>query len=279
MALLDLIYLDTERTHSLLSQLEMGLTESITKSSSSEFGVSGATSSGILEFLRGEAGAEHKSSRGLAETKSLHDYVLVRLVALLRKEKYLLEVVPGRGVSQRSSVKDGQLVLIEGAVSFDDFGRLRVMLDHYQELARALTQPSQKQPFKADDALLRKLRIVIDLFYEKQLLLRCRPFPDLPTLAFIGPLRRAFLRDDVSTLLTKYGARPTSNWQVLAQVSALPDADAEALDIVKVNHDRMDQRLTNMFDSLRLIEATFEPVRHPNVGISPIAIFRSIEPA
>ena len=105
---------------------------------------------------------------------------------------------------------------------------------------------------------------------------------------FVGVLNRTQLREDLRSLIFKYGSKPQGTWAMLAQVTRIPQPGPSLKE-----PGQWDQLFDkSSFDELSSVHTAFElmlsmvnslqefvgSVVYPDVAVSPIAVYREILP-
>ncbi len=100
---------------------------------------------------------------------------------------------------------------------------------------------------------------------------------------FIGPMSRKFLREEIQSIIFKYGSGPQENWTMLAQISYAPtenDNKLAALSNIKLtnttNPNTAVDVLSPMIEVLNTLQEAMVSVSYPVIAVTPIAIYREL---
>ena len=125
-----------------------------------------------------------------------------------------------------------------------------------------------------DKKLLKGLMNFIDTFYKDRLIVKVIPFTDFPNFRLVGNLQDTFLRDKIQSILYKYGTSPSSKWTLFAQIASIPKKDYHPFIFGGMTGSEIEVAMQKMFTALREIESTGLSVTHPEISVTPIAIYR-----
>lgn len=294
----DFIYIDIERVKSILSQLEEGLIDEMQVM----HGNSGSTTlggeAGLLGIFKATADSEIQFHRELSETKSLHDYIYNKVESLLLNENQLVRI-PNQEIRTyssrlRDSIGNTSFILAKGKVTINDFSRLRKLLENYEELSKFiakcvisskkenLTQAQAKLAYddlvhdftKSLDKEMRKgLNHLIDMFYHDRIVIKIIPYREYPDFRFVGNIDKTYLRDDIESIVYKYGSAPVSDWTIFGQIASVPPENRSD-QIFNMTGNQIENAFNQMFDAYRKIENMAQSVTYPEISITPIAIYR-----
>lgn len=97
---------------------------------------------------------------------------------------------------------------------------------------------------------------------------------------FVAPIRTEYLIDTKEELIFKYGYEPEQDWILLGQVCKIPKNRKKQIDFNRFNSsnfaafDQVLEQLTDSFMDLSLDIGMHSFVRHPNVSINLIGLYR-----
>lgn len=311
----DFIYLDVERVKSIFSQIEEGLLESSIeeKGDNKKLSAKSEVAGGIINVLRGKVGLdsewiwENKES----ETKTLHDYMYNILEEKL-KENEIIYIIDGDSseVEEKwingefsSLISDTSFVLIKGKVMIDDYIRLGEIASNFNEIGSAIdfmvnpqkmpnnstkkkkVEQGRKKRLKSeglalDENFVQSLSLIIKKFLRNPFIIKVLPFKDSLFLRFIGNLNGNFLREDMDSIVLKYGTCPVSDWWIFGQISSIFPKDydpvlkdekydklMEAIQILNsVNQDNLDE-IAEAFEKIKEMELEKEIEIMKNSGM------------
>lgn len=297
----DFVYLDADRVRSIVAQLEEGVVDSLTKSKGSSAKIESGIEGSLFGLLKGAGGATYLWRRDATETRTLHDYIYTNVESRLLKDNLLVKIpgdLAGDDILSRElggKLSPTSFILAEGRVTLNDFGRMRRLIDRFNDIGKFLAWAEcQKQPAqtlsknkarqlrqqKQDEMSIDKrlqdgLRVVIDAFYEDRLVLRLSPFAELEELNLVGNLKQEHLREDIGSVIFKYGTAPDDAWHLFAQVAAIPAKNKQPTPQESRNVEGIEPAFQKMFDAVRELEATLEPISYPEIAVTPIAVYRA----
>jgi hypothetical protein len=130
-----------------------------------------------------------------------------------------------------------------------------------------------------------QVRALFDTFYNDVILIS---LTNSSKVVFMGLLDRQHLREDIRSLIFKYGARPQGDWTMLAQVCSIPGRKetfvdeetahiSEALEeLLLDNRKNWSEFITDLLERLNEFQEQMGTVVFPNISVSPIAIYREV---
>lgn len=317
----DFIYLDTDRIQSILAQLlqglETGSTRGVTKEVTDEVGVD----TNLYEFLKSAGALEGGFVTDIKQNKVLHDYAFDLALRALRGSRLVIEGVDHlHRDSGTLRMPDNAFVLVSGQMRMVDYATLEQLMENFGALDRLFTQnkSSEQQPLQ-DPPLTRQqrrnlerqmqksgqnviggvatasesgqqhemnqtmaaLKTLVEVFLKGVIQLRVAN-PSGTT--FIGTLDRQHLREDLRSLIFKYGSRPQANWHMLCQVARVTTPADTALDAEHAfdTTDQEPQSVSEVMDGLSTMMNALQElviaVEYPYVLVSPIAVYRELQP-
>ncbi len=308
----DFLYLDSALVQSIIAQLDKGLvTEFLAgKQIGGEVGLGLNLLRAILPSVSGKAGAVGHWS----QTKVLDDYAFEVAIEKLKDAKLLGTAPASRLDASRLGkfvlfqgkprIYDYAMFrrLLREEVFADLFeGQLtqsqptpyrttrqqrrqaeRERLKQLHRLSTAAPSTSRQQPQGIADVM----KALLDVFYGDMVVVRLTA----DELTVEGPLRREFLREDIITLTYKYGSEPQGTWQLLGLVTKVPEKQEGLDDLLEGLDEESRQAATIAPGGFGALSDAFHVVLHlmgnlqmavgtvtyPNVGITPIALYREI---
>lgn len=294
----DFIYIDIDRVKSIISQLEEGLIDQTQILSGNSEGSALRGEGGLSGFFKAAANSEFKFHRQLSETKSLHDYIYNKVESLLLNEKQLLEIPNEKSVTyssdMRETIGNSSFILTRGKVTINDFRQLKMFLENFDDFAKFIakccvstqiknsTKSEQKiacdkmtSDFKKslDKDFRNGLVQLIDMFYQNRIIIKVIPYKEYPDFRFVGNIDKAYLRDDIESIIYKYGTAPVSDWIIFGQVASVTPLNRPN-EIFNMTGNQIENAFQQMFDAYRKIENMAQSVTYPEIAITPIAIYR-----
>jgi hypothetical protein len=296
----DFIYLDTERLKSIIAQVEKGLLDSSSQTKSDNKEITSDIEGSLFGLVKAAGGANYVLQNQTTETKTLHDNIYNRVENALIKNNSLIRlpgnidtdnILKGEAVS---ILNDTSFVLAKGKVVINDFVRMRLMFDNFNEIASFIAKSSvvslptetstqkyhKKQETKKatakmsiDESLLKGLKVFFDIFYKDRVVIKMLPFEDFSDFRLVGNIKSDFLREDIASIIYKYGTAPVSEWTIFAQVASIPTKDRSKVKNI-FGSSAIESALTQMFDAFREVELMAQSVVYPEIAVTPIAIYR-----
>ncbi|KAB8162402.1 hypothetical protein FKV24_018400 [Lysobacter maris] len=294
----DFIYLDVERVRSLVSQLEQGLVESFSKSLAAESSVKGNVKAGVFGLAAGELGVEQLWRRDTHENRSLNDYIYTKLEEKLIEYKILRKVdvieVKGLGTEAlKASLSSTEFILLDASVELNDLSRMRSLIENFNELGKFFAWTSAqsllesgikaggseyqkalkaaRSELQIDRNIQDGLSLVIKELIGEKILLRV--IFDCIDTKFVGVLDPSLMREDMGSVLIKYGSRPAENWRVFCQVASLrPNTNQDSS--ISAADEGIHMALLKLFDAVRAVDKTAMPYSPSDITITPIAVYR-----
>ena len=296
----DFIFLDTERLKSIIAQIEKGLLDSTSQTTSGNKNITSEVGGSLFHLLKVAGGVNYVLHNQTTETKTLHDNIYNRVEEALI-ENNLLTSLPGNinidNISEdkiTSIINNNSFILAKGRVVINDYTRARLIFENMNEIARfivnsrAQSLPAEtskqkrhkKQEIKQsldaitlDKEFLKGLMKFFDIFYKDRIVIKVHPFVNSQYFHLVGNIKSEFLREDISSIIYKYGTAPVSEWSIFAQVASIPPKNRAPISNM-FDNTALDSALNQMFDALRGIEMVAESVTYPEIAITPIAIYR-----
>jgi hypothetical protein len=303
------IYLDINRIQSVISQLQQGLlTEILTGKTKEGLGKVGFSDKAgfISQFLPISGEAQGKYISDIKQSKILHDYAFNIAIKSLEEEGFLLELEEME--REELPVPEDAFILVKGSLKIFDYKTLLRLVENKWVLSersklkeQTLSYPhgqgreqnrGQSKPRRQssnDEIEANQYEALYETFYEDAIQIN---LTQQKNLTYIGFLIREHLREDIRTLIFKYGSELQGQWSMLAQISRIPPP----IDFQNL-FEEIEQRLARVLDRLDLenlksgyeyfnvlLEAmnTFQEsmnsVVFPNIAVSPIAIYREVHP-
>ncbi|MDO5840827.1 MAG: hypothetical protein Q4Q27_12005 [Methanosarcina mazei] len=294
----DFIYVDIERVKSIISQFEEGVVNETQILSGNSGGSSLCGEGGLAGILKGGVNSEFKFHRQLSETKSLHDYIYNKVESLLLNENQLLRIPNEETYTYspnlRTSLGNTSFILAKGKVTINDFSRLSKLLDNYEELSKYiakcaisskkqnLTQAQAKLAYddllhdltkNFDKEMRRGMTHFINMFYQDRVVIKIIPYEEYPDFRLVGNIDKTYLRDDIESIIYKYGTAPVSDWTIFGQIASVPPENRSD-QMFNVTGNQIENAFQQMFDAYRKIENMAQSVTYPEIAITPIAIYR-----
>lgn len=295
----DFIYLDIERLKSIIAQIEQGLINISTQLKSNNKEVMAKAEGSLFGLLKAAGGAKYVWENQATETKTLHDNIYNKVEnALISND--LLITIPGN-IQMESIIDSGfesmasntSFILAKGKVVINDFIRMRLMLEKFNDLGKFIAQCSvsslpintpkhhKNQALKKaqdkitlDKSMIEGFKTFFDLFYKDRVVIKMLPFEDYPDFRLVGNLKSDFLRENISSIIYKYGKAPISEWTIFAQVASIPPKDRSKIEN-KISGTDIEVALQQMFNAFQEVELLAQSeVVYPEIAITPIAIYR-----
>lgn len=290
----DFVYVDVERLKSIIAQVEEGVADSTVSSQARTQEASGSIEGGVFGLFKGGSNVAALWQKQVSETRSLHDYIYNKVESTLLKHDLLLSLPEDASDSDsaRTSLTDTSFFLANGRVMINDFSQMRLILDNFNAIgkflarAQAQSEPSEKQKraarrtaeqnLKLDPEWIKGFSVFFDTFYKDRVVIKLVPYSSDPSFRLVGNLNVDFLRDPIESITYKYGTSPTSSWTMFGQVAAIPPLEGwQPLSLI--GGAQIEAAFQNMFDQMRQVEIMAQSVVHPEVAVTPIAVYRESE--
>jgi hypothetical protein len=296
----EFIYLDVERLKSILAQLNEGLPESrsevYTESDTQNLRGEG----GIPGIFKAGGGSQYLWQKQSSESQTLHDHIYNYVERLLR-DRHAITEIPGtisasdyRHDAHHRQLNYSSFILVHGRVFLNDYSFLRDIVVNFNDLMKSLTQAQAEQLAQqqglnssqrkvlikestrkagVDENMLKFVKHLVDTFFKDRITVKMTPFDECPEFRFAGPLKRDNLRDNIHDIIFKFGTAPNHPWYMFAQVASIPRQSEEAFTTVHAGN-ALEAQFQQVFDNMREIEKLGLSVAHPEIAVTPIAIYR-----
>lgn len=295
----DFIYLDVERLKSIISQAEHGLVDTADELKNNSKEINAGIEGSLFGFLKSVGGAKFAWQNQSTETRSLHDYIYNKVENSLVNNNLLIRIpedITEEDVSNQShhsKINDTSFLLINGKVEINDFRQMRTLLERFNDLGKFIAECSAsslppetpnhirtqfiknaQKTMALDKSMVEGFKLLFDTFYKDRIVVKFLPFKQHPDFRFVGNLRNECLRDDISSIIYKYGTAPISKWTIFAQVASIPPKDISNVNLTMAGSE-IELALHGMFNAFREIEKMAQSVVFPEIAITPIAIYRA----
>lgn len=218
----DIIYFDTDKVQSILSQLNKGLLTSIVESNESGHTSEGGLKSGkIMELLlqlpiTAEGSYKYTRNKGLQEEKALHDFALTELIDSLP-----LNDVTSLERQAFNTGKDRLFVKVRGSFALYDYEDLARTIERFDIISSLFNDGS------VSDETMIKFSDFIKTAYEG---LTALEITNKKGIKFLGAINTSYLRETMRNLLFKYGGSPKGDWEMICQITNVPKNSSETLE-------------------------------------------------
>jgi len=295
----DFIYLDVDRLKSILSQIERGLIESKTETSSSSKEILGEGGLSIPAILKAAGGVKFLLENRSTETKTLHDHIYNYVEDELTNKGQLININKSSYVEAwkngiiHEDLSQTSFILAKGHFVINDYEYMKNILERFNDISEfiaycgtlenknSIPQKEKTKQFhrartemKLDRKLVKGLLNFIDTFYKNRLIIKVLPFRDYSNFRLVGNLQDDFLRDKIQSILYKYGTSPSSEWILFAQIASMPEKSYHSFSIDGMAGSKIEVAMQSVFSALREIESTGLSVTYPEISVTPIAIYR-----
>jgi hypothetical protein len=309
----DFLYLDVDRIRSLLAQLEGGIVEqTVDRLTSSKEARAGASLFRIFEMggnlVREQAGEQTKTLQDalflLFEESAAASGVLRESIDLTREEAW-------RDGTIHRHLEPGQLLQTTALTRILDSRHFRERVERFarwprlvvafssQDRLAAVKNPKERErrlEQMVTDAmggpgfatLVEEMGEFVELFLGGQISIRQFPCgTEFSEFALVGMLldRPGFLQEEREALFAKYGSAP-SYWTMVSQVATVPQEAGTEPDLDTTALMRADEQINRAeFEDLaaqfmQMLENSgiAEGPTFPSVAVTPIAVYREVEP-
>lgn len=293
----DFIYLDIERLKSIIAQVEQGLVDQLNEVKGNIKEAATNVEGSLFGFVKGVGGGKFVWQNQATETKSLHDYIYNKVESSLIENDVLI-ILPGKHKNLsnnelRELFTDSSFILTNGKVNINDFTQMRMMLDRFNDMGKFIAQCNvmssvpdntskhlRKDILKKatdemtmDKSMIDGFKLIFDIFYKERIVIKMIPFDNCPDFRLVGNLNKQYLRDDIESIIYKYGTAPVANWTIFGQIASIPPKDRREAEI-NMSGSEIEVALHKMFNAFRGVEAIAQSVDYPEIAITPIAIYR-----
>ena len=111
------------------------------------------------------------------------------------------------------------------------------------------------------------------MFYQDRVVIKIIPYEEYPDFRLVGNIDKTYLRDDIESIIYKYGTAPVSDWTIFGQIASVPPENSSD-QMFNVTGNQIENAFQQMFDAYRKIENMAQSVTYPEIAITPIAIYR-----
>lgn len=268
------IYLDNDKLNSLYSQVFEGVAEAIIES---YFGESQnkEEQKGLGKTLEEKVG----EVSGISTNKILHDHMYNKF-----EEKIKDKIIFCNGIYNEFLIKPNSIIKVRGTTRIEDYARLSSFLEEFNDLGVALAWMQREQlGTEKNNAreIARKKGWQLDKEFTKSLGTFTTAFEkdgyeivvEDGGKAYRGVINRKYLRLSEENIRVLYGSRPYMEWTMVGQVTQIHPKQ-ERIESEEITQDYIKNALSNMFDAIDNIEATFFSYGAKKVyHILPIAVY------
>jgi hypothetical protein len=295
----DFIYLDIDRIKSILAQLEKGLTENRIETRSKVKEISGEGNFSINAIIKAAGGAKYLWENQTSQTKTLHDHIYNYIEHKLIAGKQLIKI------NERFTEKDWEngkiykelkhtsYILSEGYFLINDYNYMAKIFNSFNDLGeffaycstlnnsrnnfskQAIQQfKEKKKSMQLEDKLIDGFKLFFDVFYKDRLVIKVLPYEDFSNFRFVGILQEAYLRDNIQSIIYKYGTNPVSKWNLFAQIASLTEKDHKSFNPTGMVGSSVEIAMQGVFSALQGFEAAGLSASYPEIAVTPIVIYR-----
>lgn len=273
----DFIYLDINRVQSILAQLQQGLLNEVMEGKTEQTSGKMQMAVNLLAMLlpvSASGSVEHGRGTSFSESKVLHDYAFEAALRSLEDERLLLE---DDGLD-RDDVPETGFVLVRGSARISDYRTLEKISANFDKVDKIFSTKAGKQPGMGKT--MKEMTTVIDSFFKDSIRVK---ITNPQGCDFIGPLAREHLREDIRDLIYKYSSAPEGEWVMLGDIARVPDpedSEEEALmeRLEAVDGGSVSSQVGKAMGMLNVFQELFGSVSYPEVAVSPIAVYREVNP-
>jgi hypothetical protein len=309
----EFLYVDVERSRSMLAQINRGVIDGIVKRT----GTTGETEIGGKLLGIGASGTIGRESVH-EESRSLQDITYLIFEEQVAELGYLHDIagkVEDPSVWQAGTIHDelweGELIRLTSDIQILDpdffVARLRRMNEFAEAVVKVssadrlaglskqqrdklLTQAKRKLWDGTDPSLVDAIADVVSSLLAGSIAIRVLPCgPDEPEFSFGGVLlgRKGYIQEEREALFGRYG-RKLRGWTAVLQIATIPsiaEAEAEAPDfasisltgpgdeIKRASVEKMAVEFLGLLERIGIAEGP----RWPSISTTPIAIYREVD--
>ena len=114
----------------------------------------------------------------------------------------------------------------------------------------------------------------MDLFYKDRLDIAVVPYPEVPALRIVGPLRPDRLRETPDERRFKFGSAPAAPWTMFGLVASVPQQGETRAPLSEALPPCFHCNTEQMLESCRMTEDHLR-VRYPEMATTPVAVYRA----
>jgi hypothetical protein len=178
----------------------------------------------------------------------------------------------------RDDVPETGFVLVRGSARITDHRTLEKLSANFDKVDKIFSTKTGKQP--GIGKTMKEINTVIDTFFKDTIRAN---ITNAQGCEFVAPLAREHLREDIRDLIYKYSSAPTGEWVMLADIARVPspeDSEEEAImeRIGEVGEGSVSRQMGGVMGMLNAFQELFGSVSYPDVAVSPIAVYREIDP-
>ena len=292
------IYLDFERVRSLLSQIDIGLLDTIQTTRGREQGTDVAGENQIPLDLRGSTRASLMFKHEAVETKSLHHYLYSEFEQTVVRQHVLRDLnseFQDHSWSDRiaqTSLQPGNLFKVTAPLSIFDYEymteTLRSLIILSEQMPKLQSQgaKSPQSPSLTETKKLADMKKQIEAFskiieslYAKTISVRIYPDTRSAIPYLLGHLEPVNLQYNRENLLFLYGQERQRMWTVVGMIASKPQlaTSSQALPSQASSQNQIDmEAILEQFLSVFLASGMKYKVSDPAVGVVPLAIYAPI---
>lgn len=296
----DFIYLDTERLRSFTAQLLGGVPETAAVERGHEAGGQVSGEAGLWRFVRAQGELDYRYHRAASETRSLHHHVYSLFEEALASDGLLTTVDASFDYASRwqpEHLQEATFVKLIGQVRLVDYGIALSFMEGYASLAKAfkvVQSLNVRNEQAAGTTTARDATAALNMLAELENSAKALPTNQLAHLArtvFKPDAIRVKVRPEgaaedqvavgygnTESLFLELGAggllqSPSSaSWVAVGQISA-PDSD----ELAKLTTGNgVEDSVDTMSAMMRELIATGTGIAFPGVGLTPLAIYRTV---
>lgn len=297
----DFIYMDTERLKSIVAQLNQGLIESASNTTTDTNGVKANAGVEFLKILKAGTEGSLLFQNQATENHTMHDYLYNLAEASLKVENLLTDIPKDLKADDvlnptldRSKLSSTSFILVRGKTIINDFTYMKKFLDNFDNILKSIItgeQSSKKEFEKMSQKERNRLvservneynlpkdvkmavKTFLDNFYKDRIVIKNIPFVSTPNFRFVGTLNQLYLRESIENIIYKYGTAPQEDWFMFAQIASIPTNEKNEVDI-SLEHNNLESSMQGVFDALRDVEKAGLSISFPEIAVTPIAIYR-----
>ena len=311
-SIIELLYFDSDRVASLLSQFEDGLIDNIEIQTSKQGNKKSSLEAGP-SFLKGKAEDIEDISNSNNLVKFDFHNIIKRILDHLNNCNFLLssnDLSSFLNIEYREKMALGKYIHYRGNCSIYDYTKLKSMTENYSELTDIiaycasqnlikmanpngqLSKTKEKEILKRtkqtlgmdqiNDQYIDKISKFINMIYPDHIMCRFSDkLVDIPYLE-CRLKRSCFLDENNDYILAAYGSNPNVELEIIGSITSLPEPTTNLTTQTLRNsgdtdYENYDSAFQQMFSAIEELENTMKGVHFPNFRVYPLLIFRNIE--
>ena len=280
----ELIYLDLDKTASLLSQLRGGLPKEYHET----YSKGGGSGAGVAAYVF-NARLNSNESESATEIIHVHHDMLVEAERLLEEQCRLIEISAEYGSGNpnaeevHEAIRTTPYVRIEGTCEFRDFNMVKRLLSVFARgQGRSPSKKKGNRHKSSNQESPLSIEELIEHFVPNRIHFAVQPFPGM--IAYSNLKAECILDRDADNVLFHYRTKPTVQLTAFGVVASAPPRIVEAQSLFKYGEvaesNPQSGDIVRAFGNIHEFTEPLETIEnfasYPNISVYPYAIYRTI---